>query len=126
VSLSRAAVEVLIGAAFPNQRTGAHDAILEAASGRVGGTRQLQTNAMSSADEQFGLPREQNVTWEVAGEHVTMHSSVLDVTADLPAADLLTIPPGAQRVESRTTRLLRELADVDRIDVDRIQSGKQP
>lgn len=111
VSLSRAAVEVLIGAAFPNPRSEAHDAILDAASGRAGGTR-IQSDA---AGERFALPREQSVTWEAAGEKVTMRSSVLDLTNDLPPADLLTIPPGAQRVESRTTRLLRELENLDRI-----------
>lgn len=110
VALSRAAVEVLIGAAFPNQRNEAHDAILEAASSR--GTRSIQGE---SAAEQYALPAEQSVTWDVAGDRVTMRSSVVDLTNDLPPADLLTIPPGAQRVESRTTRLLRELDNLDRI-----------
>jgi len=110
VSLSRAALEVLIGAAFPNQRSAAHDAILDAASRRAGG---ISGNA--AGEERFALPREQSVTWEAAGEKVTVRSTVVDVTNDLPPADLLTIPPGAQRVESRTTRLLRELENLDRI-----------
>ena len=114
VSLSRAALEVLIGAAFPNQRSEAHDAILDAASGRIGGVRQIQADAAKN-DERFGLPMEQSVSWDVAGERVIMRSSVVDLTSDLPPADLLTIPPGAQRVESRTTRLLRELENLDRI-----------
>lgn len=119
VLLSRAALEVLIGAAFPNQRSDAHDAILDAASGRAGGTRPLQSEA--AGPPTFGLPMEQSVTWDAAGEHVTMRNSVVDVTNDLPPADLLTIPPGAQRVESRTTRLLHELENLDRIP-----TGKQP
>jgi hypothetical protein len=110
VSLSRAALEVLIGAAFPNPRSEAHDAILDAASGR---RRGIQTDA--AVEERFGLPREQSVTWEAAGEKVTMRSAIVDVTNDLPPADLLTIPPGAQRVDSRTTRLLRELETLDQI-----------
>ncbi len=110
VSLSRAALEVLIGAAFPNPRSDAHDAILDAASRRVGG---ISGNA--AGEERFALPREQSVTWEAAGEKVTVRSTVVDVTNDLPPADLLTIPPGAQRVESRTTRLLRELENLDRV-----------
>jgi hypothetical protein len=110
VSLSRGALEVLIGAAFPNPRSDAHDAVLEAAARHE--TRGIQTNAQ---DERYGLPMEQSVTWDAAGEHVTMRSSVVDVTNDLPPADLLTIPPGAQRVESRTTRLLHELESLDRI-----------
>jgi hypothetical protein len=113
VSLSRAAVEVLIGAAFPNQRSDAHDAVLDAASERAAGTRPIQTNAAQS--ERFGLPMEQSVSFDAAGEHVTMRSSVVDMTTELAPADLLTIPPGAQRVESRTTRLLRELGDLDHI-----------
>jgi hypothetical protein len=102
----------LIGAAFPNPRSDAHDAILDAASRRVGGIR---SNAASAGEERFALPREQSVTWEAAGEKVTVRSTVVDVTNDLPPADLLTIPPGAQRVESRTTRLLRELENLDRV-----------
>lgn len=109
VSLSRAAVEVLIGAAFPNQRSEAHDAILDATSARGRG---IQSDA---AGERFSLPAEQSVTWDVAGDRVTMRSSVVDVSNELAPADLLTIPPGAQRVESRTTRLLRELDTLDRI-----------
>ncbi|MFL6246088.1 MAG: hypothetical protein ACJ74H_08695 [Thermoanaerobaculia bacterium] len=104
VSLSRAALEVLIGAAFPNQRGEAHDAILGVAAEQSG-----------AAQERFGLPMEQDVIWEAAGEKVVVRSSVVDVTNDLPPADLLTIPPGAQRVDSRTTRLLRELENLDRI-----------
>ncbi len=114
VSLSRAALEVLIGAAFPNQRSEAHDAILDAASGRIGGVRQIQGDAAPN-EERFGLPMEQSVIWEAVGERITMRSSVVDLNNDLPPADLLTIPPGAQRVESRTTRLLRELENLDRI-----------
>lgn len=110
VSLSRAAVEVLIGAAFPNKRSEAHDAILEAA-----GNGRGQIRSEGAAQERFALPAEQSVTWDAGGERVTIRSAVVDLTNDLPPADLLTIPPGAQRVESRTTRLLRELENLDRI-----------
>jgi hypothetical protein len=104
VSLSRAALEVLIGAAFPNPHSDAHDAVLEAAA---------QTKA--AQEQRFSLPMEQSVTWDAAGEQITMRSSIVDVTNDLPPADLLTIPPGAQRVESHTPRLLHELESLDRI-----------
>ena len=96
VTLTRAAAEVLIGAAYPNVKRPEHDAILSA----------LRTESA------YALPVEQSVTYEAEGQSVTLRSSVVSVTGDRVPHELVVIPPGAVRVEShavRTARMLREL-----------------
>ena len=112
VTLSRAAVEALIGAAYPNARREEHEQMLSvAASTRPSGGR----IAVNSADASYGLPSDQSVTYETEAGAVTMRSSVLRYDADLPPRDAMLIDPGATRVESHLTRLAREMHDADTI-----------
>jgi len=111
--LSRAAVEALIGASFPNRRAPEHDAILDAAAG--GSRLRIAGSDDSYASSDYALPSEQTITWNVEGESVTMRSSVAAITADLPPADLMTIDPRWQRVESRRIRAAKELDELDRL-----------
>jgi hypothetical protein len=99
IPLSRNAVEVLVGAAYPNQRRAEHDAIL----GR--------TRGVSSESTTHALPVEQVI------EHdgITMRNTIVAVTSDRVPQQAVLIPPGAKLVESRITRLARELAELDRL-----------
>ena len=113
VALTRGAVEVLIGAAFPNIRRDEHDALLAASASTRGG-RQIEANAAGSdAAADYGLPVEQVFTFEADGARVDMRNTIVEVTSDLPPADLVVIPPGARVVESKTVRLARELRELD-------------
>jgi hypothetical protein len=114
VRLSREALEVLIGASFPNPRGEEHDAILEAAGVGTAGDKSLVT-ANSAGALDYGLPVDQVTAYEIAGERITVRNAVVDVRQELPPAELLTIPPGATRVESRAVRLARELRELDRL-----------
>lgn len=115
VRLSREAVAVLLGATFPNPHNDEHDAILEAAASAPAktGNRLVTTNAAGAAD--YGLPVEQVMSFEVDNERITVRNAIVDVRGDLPPDDLLTIPPGATRVESRSVRLARELRELDQL-----------
>ena len=113
VTLTRGAVEVLIGAAFPNVRRDEHDALLAASAGTRGG-RQAEANAAGGdAAADYGLPVEQVFTFEADGARVDMRNTIVEVTSDLPPADLVVIPPGSRVVESKTVRLARELRELD-------------
>ena len=112
--LSRAAVEVLIGASYPNAHREEHDAILRAAgNARRGGDRGAVANAADAAD--YALPVEQTLTIDEDGERLTVRNSVVEVRNDLAPDDVRMIPPGARLVESRATRLARELRDIDHV-----------
>lgn len=107
VTLSRDALEALIGAAFPNRRTKQHDDVVVAARSARGGRIVAQ-----SAAETFGLPNDESITYE---NGLTSRNIVVRVDADLPPPATIVIDPGATRVESRLTRLHRELEQLDRL-----------
>ncbi|HUP60266.1 MAG TPA: hypothetical protein VNA69_07590 [Thermoanaerobaculia bacterium] len=115
--LSRNALEVLIGASYPNPRRNEHDAILGISRGGA-----AKTNAAGGDD--YALPYEQSVTVEVEGTRVTMRNSVLEVRNELAPDELRLIPPGARRVESPTTRFARELRELDQLPSQ--QQPQQP
>lgn len=109
ISLSRDAVEALLGASYPNTRRPEHDALLQAAAGGGGG----RVVAQSVAEPQYGLPAEQTITYSLEGTSLTFHTAIVRTDADLVPQELLLIPPGATRVESRITRIGRELQDIE-------------
>ncbi|HJQ41169.1 MAG TPA: hypothetical protein VKB93_28865 [Thermoanaerobaculia bacterium] len=112
--LSRAAVEVLIGAAYPNARRAEHEQILRAAAGSERG-KGLVANSADAPPNDYALPVEQTLTILEDGERITMRNTILEVRRELPPDDLRLIPPGARLVESRATRLARELRDLDHL-----------
>ena len=110
VGLSRDAVEALIGAAYPNSHRPEHDAMLDAAGG---GGRGGRVSAQGAEAPQYGLPAEQTITYSFEGSSVTFKTSIVRVDAEMVPAELLLIPPGATLVESRHTRIDRELHDIE-------------
>jgi hypothetical protein len=119
VSLSRAAVEALIGSSYPNAHRAEHDAII-GVTAPVAKNRQVSaTSTSKTADESggYGLPSEQAITIEAEGGAVTLRTSVLRFDADLPPPNAMLIEPGAKRVESPIVRFARELKEADTIPV---------
>ena len=104
VMLSRNAVEVLIGAAYPNRRRKEHDRVLAAA-------RRENRGGISAQAEAHALPVEQ--LFEHEG--VTIRNTIVSIDGVRVPRDAVLIPPGARLVESRTTRLARELRDLDEL-----------
>jgi hypothetical protein len=114
VRVSKAALEVLIGASFPNTRSAIHDAILSVVAQAQGrGDRRVAANA--SVDASYALPVDQSVTFDVDGESITIHSTVLDVRSELAPPGTVTIPPGSRLVEAHVIRLARELREADQL-----------
>jgi hypothetical protein len=110
--LSRAAAEVLIGAAYPNSRNSEADGILAAAG--TGGT----VSAMGSSgagDGVYGLLVERTLTIEDGGSTLVSRNEVVRIGDEAPPAAAMIIEPGSKRIESRLTRLARELRGIDTI-----------
>lgn len=115
VRLSKAALEVLIGASFPHRHSDVHEALLDVAQKRgAEGDRRIASHSVAS-DGAYALPLTQSVTFNVDGETITLRSTVVDVRSELVPQAALTIPPGARLVESHAVRLARELREVDQL-----------
>jgi hypothetical protein len=113
VTVTRGALEVLIGAAYPNPQMPDREAIV--AKTRVrDGRFQAASNAAGTADV-HALPTEQTMTVETGGERITVRNEIVAVTSDRAPQQLLLIPPGATLVESHLTRLARELRELDQL-----------
>lgn len=118
VSLSRDAVEALIGASYPNTRSEVHDLLLGAAAPQHGGSGRATVASASSpsnATDVYGLPSEQTMTFDVDGNRVTTHTAILSVSYDNMPPEALNIDPGATRVESNLTRVNKELQALDQL-----------
>ncbi|HVS32817.1 MAG TPA: hypothetical protein VMS98_15340 [Thermoanaerobaculia bacterium] len=108
VRLSRQALEVLIGSAYPGTLQAEHEVILSAAASNrlpVSG----QSAGSAAVEATYALPIEQVVTYEIEGQTLELRSSVIRVGIEPPPADAVGIPAGARQVESRISAMTREL-----------------
>jgi len=119
VKLSRDAVEVLVGAAFPLHSSDESQIAIAAAardaSFAKGGSGQRRDHS---------LPLEQTVTFESEGESLRMQNRVTRVGNEVAPLELVAIPPGARLVESDIILRERMLDEVDRLPGD--QTGTRP
>ena len=111
VPLSKEALEVLLGTAYPGTGSRQHDAVIAAAAQRGGG-RGVAADA-ASQEPSYALPLEQRFEISDGEETIEFRSSVLRVGSEPPPADVVAIPAGARLVESRTAGVLRELELID-------------
>jgi hypothetical protein len=112
ITVSREALDALIGAAYPNRRTSEHEALTRAAGG---GVERAQTESAQARIGSFSLPLDETITWDLEDSRLTMRSSVIAVTADVAPAEVLMIPPGAKRVQSPRVALPRLLEELDKL-----------
>jgi hypothetical protein len=114
VNLSRAAAEVLIGAAYPGRVSEEQQEIL-AAAGSGGGSSAMSSGGMSASNSggTYGLVTERTLTIDADGTRLVSHNAIVRIGDEMPPADATLIDPGAKRIESRLTRLARELREVD-------------
>jgi len=101
-TLSREAAEVLLGAAYPLPPVS--DKVL----GALRGPR-IATNS-ANAPVEYALPAEQIVE---LGEGLELRNSVVRVGNELAPADVMSIPPGARRVEAKELALKKFAAELD-------------
>lgn len=102
VRVSKEALEVLLGTAYPGTRSEQHDLVIHAA-----------TRAATKGAAEYALPLEQLFSVVAGEERVEFRSSVLRVGTEPPPADAVAIPAGARLVESRSAAVLRELETLD-------------
>lgn len=114
VVISRAAVEALIGASYPNAHRPEHDAILSVA-GHGKPSRISANSEQGTAADEYALPSEQAITIDSDGGAVTLKTSVLRIDGDLPPQRATLIDPGAKRIESPIERFNREMHEADTI-----------
>lgn len=97
VTLSREAVEALIGASYPNPHSDENDAIL----------RSAERNGV------YGLPSDTLITVAAGDLTLTLHSSIVRTGEESVPPDALVIAPGTTRVDSKLVRAARELQALD-------------
>jgi hypothetical protein len=85
VSLSKDALDVLIGAAYPNNPKEEDQVVMQAAKGQGS----------------FALPVEQSTTFLIGDDRAELSEVVTRVGDELVPTDLIAVPPDAKLVESR-------------------------
>jgi hypothetical protein len=120
VILSRAALDVVIGAAFPDEGGAASDLVRAVASQqhRVETIRSTSQSSQPAADS-YGLPLEQRMRWQSQGEEVVLTNRVVTLDEQMPSPELLTIPAGARRIDGRAVSAQRTAADADTLTPSR-------
>jgi hypothetical protein len=105
VHVSRAAAEVLLGAAYPNPPDERDETILGAIRNQDGNAR--------SADETYPLIVEKTFRLRAEGEAIEFGDEVTRIGSEDAPSDLIAIPAGARQVESKIVVLQRELSQAD-------------
>src|ERR1051326_2394914 len=105
--VSKEALEVLLGSAYPGVRRAEHEAVFSAA--RSPRARGLITQSSDGSDAAFALPVEQVIHYEVDGQKLEFRNSVVRIGSETPPAEMVSIPAGARLVDSRYTAITKEL-----------------
>lgn len=109
IALSRAALDALSGASFPNKATAQQEAIARACA-RTG-----EAHAEIAGAGSYGLPLDQAITVDADPKtHLTLRNTIVRVTNELPPPELLAIPAGAALVESRAAQMTNQLQELER------------
>ena len=112
LTLSRGAVEALMGLAYPNRVDDSASVILDALRPAAG--KKLVANSTSAgSDDEYRLPLEHIVRFDLDGETVESRSVVTRLGAELAPPDVLAIPPGAKLVESRAVAVRKQLDELE-------------
>jgi hypothetical protein len=98
VTLSKDALEVLLGSAYPGVRRSEHEMVLSAA---------------SQGQASYSLPIEQVVSVDLDGQQLEFRTSVVRVGSEIPPADVVSIPAGARLVVSRIVAVSQELDQIN-------------
>jgi hypothetical protein len=110
IELSRDAFDVVIGAAYPADGGPAADLARGAAK-----ISRVTASALGAGADRYGLPIEQIVRWDAAGETITSSNRVTRVGEELAPPDLIAIPPGARRIESHRLETRRLADEIDSV-----------
>jgi hypothetical protein len=118
LTVSRRALDVLLGAAWPNQPPPGHDVVVEGLRA-TRDPRRLEPVSNAAAEERFALPAARTVTARVGPDVVRWKSEIVSVDNARVPPDALLIPVGARLVESVAERVKRELDQLDRLPYEK-------
>jgi len=107
ISLSKDALDVLIGAAYPNNRKIEDQVVVEAAKARG------NVASNSDAKNTYALPVEQHNTFVIDGNRAEQRDVVTRVGEELAPPDIIAIPPGAKLVESRLVQRMHAIEQIE-------------
>lgn len=113
LTLSRAAVEAVMGIGYPHRRDPSADVVLGALRSRQPRMANNAGGAAEAADE-YRLPLEHVVRTDLGGEIFETRNTVVRVGDEMPSTEVLSIPPGAKLVESKAVATRRLLEELDR------------
>ena len=123
VALSKDALAVITGSAFPSNPKEEDAAIATAARGHAPAiASQSSGGSKGVAAESYGLPVEQVYRFEAEGQQAEYRDVVVRVGEEVPPADLIAVPPGAKLVESRLIKTTRMLDSIDRLPLDGLKT----
>jgi len=100
VSLSKDALDVLIGAAYPNNRKAEDEVVLQMAKAAQG-------------QSAYALPVEQQTTFTIGDAHAEIRDVVLRVGDEIAPPDVIAIPPDAKLVESSLLRRMHAIEELE-------------
>jgi hypothetical protein len=106
ISLSKDALDVLIGAAYPNSRKAEDQVVVEAARARG-------NIASNSAARAYALPVEQHNTFIIDGQRAEMRDVVTRVGEEVVPSDVVAIPPDAKLVQSRLLQRMHAFEQIE-------------
>ena len=67
----------------------------------------------AESGETYALPIDETFRWRVSGRTIVLQNRIVHIDNATVPAEALSIPPGAQQVESRRLRTARAAAELD-------------
>ena len=113
VTLSKEAIEVLLGSAYPGVRRSEHDLVLSAAGPSRLAAQSQSVGSPSAEKSSFALPIEQVITYELEGQRLEYRTSVVRVGNEPPPADVVSIQAGSRLVVSRIVAVNQEIDQIN-------------
>jgi hypothetical protein len=103
VSLSKDALDVLIGAAYPNNPKAEDSVVVQAAI----------APGLSRGERTYALPVEQNTTFIIGDDRAETRDVVTRVGEEFVPSDVIAIPPDAKLVESRLLQRMHAFEQIE-------------
>lgn len=113
IKLSRDAVEIIVGAAYPRTRTIETDFFMRGASPSPQGGPAARPQAAGGREADHSLPVDHIMAFDFDGQEIVVRNRIVRVVREAPPADAITIPPGARLVESNTVTAARTVQDLE-------------
>jgi hypothetical protein len=125
ITLSKDALDVLIGAAYPSSRKAEDTVVIEAAKLRGTVSANAPPASANANANAYALPVEQQTTFIIDGERAETRDVVTRVGQEQAPTDLLAVPPDAKLVESRLLQRMHALELIESAGRNPLPQKKQ-